>query len=284
MSFVYNLLTPYVFGMGGALQLINMINVLISGCSFVDNYASFGSVGGALGIISSNNVAIVATSFVNNSVLMRYGWGGAVYIRSTTSVSISTSRFVSNSVSGGDGSGGALYVSFSSFINIVDSSFTNNTAMDAGGDGGALAIYHVSNTLIRRCTFIDNSAQQGGGVALGRNTMLDMIEVYARGNSAVQREATVLLLVNSGNGGFLAADNDNSYFSIVKSTFFENGAFYFGSNNSFLAFTNLTFMKNVAVSGHGGAVYMGSSNQVCLLISSPYSRVLLTPFYPSTFQ
>ena len=273
LNFVYNLLTQFIIGAGGALLLTKMNNVRISGCSFIDNYAPFGSVGGALAIISSSNVAIVKTSFVNNSVLTRYGWGGAMYINSATNISIATSRFDSNSLPGGDGSGGAIYASFSSSVDIVDTSFTNNTALDAGGKGGALAIYHVTNTLIKGCTFIHNSAQQGGGIALGRSTMLDMIEVYAMGNSAVQRGTVTLLLLNNGNGGFLAAETGNSYVSIVKSTFLRNsaansgGAFYFGSNNTFLAFTNLTFTKNVAVSGSGGAVYMGSSNQVCLSIS-----------------
>ena len=81
--------------------------------------------------------------------------------------------------------------------------------------------------------------------------------------------------MNSGNGGFLSADNDNSHVSIVKSIFIGNnaavsgGAFYFGFNNSYLAITNSTFKKNVAVSGSGGAVYMGSSNQVLVLFNLP---------------
>ena len=193
-----------------------------------------------------------------------------MYINSATNISIVMSRFDSNSVPGGDGSGGAIFASFSSSVNFIDTSFTNNTALDAGGVGGALAMYDVSNTLIKGCSFFHNSAQQGGGIALGRSNMLDMIEVYAMGNSAVQRSTDTL---NKGNGGFLAADFDNSYVSIVKSTFLRNsasnsgGSFYFDSNNSFLAFTNLTFTKNVAVSGSGGAVYMESSNQVCLSIS-----------------
>ena len=276
LNFVYNYLYPIDFGSGGALQLMKMNDVLISGCSFVNNYAVFGNTGGSLAIISSTNVAIVATSFVNNSVWTRFGWGGAVYINFATNISISTSHFDSNSLPGGDGSGGALYASFSSFINIIDTSFTNNTALDAGGEGGALAVYHVTNTVVKRCTFIGNRAQEGGGIALGRSTMVDMIEIHATNNAAVQRAGTnPLLLVNSGNGGFLSSDNDNSHVSIVKSIFIGNnaavsgGAFYFGFNNSYLAITNSTFKKNVAVSGSGGAVYMGSSNQVLVLFNLP---------------
>jgi hypothetical protein len=276
LNFAFNVLNTDLFGSGAALKLNEMNDVLISVCSFVANLGPYGTSGGALAILSSSNIAIVATTFANNSVLIRYGWGGAVYVNLATNISISTSRFDNNSVVGSDGAGGAIYASFSSFVNIVDTSFTNNTALDVfgrGGEGGALAMYHVTNTVIRRSTFNYNSAQEGGGIALGRSSMFDMIELYAKGNSAAQRGTDVtetILEENSGNGGFFAAQSDNSGVSIVKSYFVGNnaarsgGAFYFGSNDSFLAFTNSTFTRNVAVSGSGGAVYMGSSNQVLI--------------------
>ena len=291
LTFVFNVLNPSLAASGAALSVTNMNDVLISGCSFVANYAIFANNAAAFAILSSSNVAIVSSSFVNNTIVGGFSWGGAVFMTYATNISITTSRFDGNSVQDGDGAGGAVYASFSSSINIVDTLFTNNTALDAGGKGGALAIYHVTSVLIKRCRFTGNSAQEGGGIAIGRSTMVDIIEVHAMGNSAVQEKTNSPFQVGEGNGGFLTAQTNNLYLSIVKSTFFGNsavengGAFYFDSNNSYVAITNSTFQKNVAMSGSGGAVYMGSSNQVTkgkirpkLIIRSTFTYYLLLPY------
>ncbi len=156
------------FGGGSALT--------ISDSSFSGNY---GSMGGA--IISWEPLTISGSSFSSNSA----GAGGAIY--ALDALTISDSSFSSNgrgrgaaifakdaltvsnsSFSGNTGSqGGAIYAGDSSSATISNSSFSRNSAVTAGG-----AIYAEAGTLtLSHVTIADGYSAAGNGIYLAGGTL-----------------------------------------------------------------------------------------------------------------
>ena len=133
-----------------------------------------------------------------------------------------------NSNTGGSGVGGALTFGSSNTITVTSCHIIGNSNTGGNGYGGALA-FEKSNTITVSSCSIEGNSNTGG----------------------------------NGYGGALFFNIANQI-SIALCTFASNiadngGAIYIDIQSTFIGMTAVLFLRNVALSGAGGAVYVGAS-------------------------
>ncbi len=139
---------------GGAIQ-VDFNNVVISYCSFIDNYATFA---GAVMINSNRNTKISNCYFESNEA---YECGGAMIIYTNSTAEIKNCIFAYNYSKGNatsSYSGGAIW-SFSNPSKVLNCTFVENTS-DRAGD--AIYSYSSSNMRIVNSIFWGSNDQFAG--------------------------------------------------------------------------------------------------------------------------
>jgi predicted outer membrane repeat protein len=144
---------------GGAIYVNNYNKVIIEGCFFQDNFATYN--GGAI-YLDSANISIIHSSFTNNRcgpAIAPYGYGGAI-CSDNSSPDIRWNVF-DNNVS--TGVGGGLAVRFKD-CNLYDNIFSSNVS-GLGGGFGFLHIAESSHRIINNLVAGNYAVYFGGGVA-----------------------------------------------------------------------------------------------------------------------
>ena len=192
-TFVNNIVTSNACGYGGAIYANN--GVTASNCTFVYN-VGIAAMGGYGGAIYSSGVIVSGCTFVNNYVKGLFASGGAIHNGDDCNFAASDCTFVNNSAAflnssssepGGLGYGGAInnwgygFVVNCTFVNntaeyggaifnkdgsfnVSKSSFVVNTAFDFGG-----AIYnHGSGFSVSNSSFVNNNAIGNGKTCVNR--------------------------------------------------------------------------------------------------------------------
>lgn len=215
------------------------------------NHSTFGSVdaadknsaadGGA--IYNTGIMEINYSKFLHNSAANS---GGAIYSMGGK-LTINNSVFDSNSA--GD-SGGVLVFANAAQITINSSEFTNNTSLSA-------PLYFSYNTgsklTINDSIFKNNSATLYHGGVIDSGGEIIVNNSYFEGNSAAT------------TGGAIANyDTDVDTLTDTGSTYKNNTASSGGAiySNGALTILNDKFLGNKAISGDGGAIYIGMNTAV----------------------
>lgn len=180
-------------GGNGALNVLSMNAVTVTGSSFIGNSTNLNSPGG---LSLSAPGWISGTSFIRNSgsqggALYMSGSGNTVYITNTqflTNTSTTNDGAAIRAVSGNVflsgvnvssnhslGTGGIAVLSPSSIVNIDHSLFYSNTTSPTGGTGGAM--YSVGPTSITNSTIYSNTAYLVGGIFAGNSLTLTNVTV-----------------------------------------------------------------------------------------------------------
>ncbi len=128
---------------GGAIYCTGSNNVILSNCSFYNNYALYG------GAIFSNggNVSISNCNFINNTG--KY-YGGAIY-QLYGNLSLTSSAFDKNNAN----DGGAVFIFSKNGFLIESNNFTNNIA---NSSAGAIYTFYNQNYTISNNYYENNSA------------------------------------------------------------------------------------------------------------------------------
>ncbi len=176
-------------GGGGAIYVVGMNDVFISGSHFFQNS---GSNGGAFYSLGSKNIKITDSQFDNNHATGNNGNpgnggnAGAIGVDGAErSISICRSQIINNTANAfGTGFFSVMYDqdSLSAF---VDTTFENNiNAGDLGLGGGAYL--QGGPFIIQRSSFIANQAPGAGGLFFGPNANGTFINSTIYGNIATQ--------------------------------------------------------------------------------------------------
>ena len=134
---------------GGGIYNKNNSTVTIRNCSFLDNYAKYGS---AIFSKAGCSTTIEDCLFEGNSAIT----GGAVYLEAGTAT-IARCDFNLNTATS---NAGALFND--STLTLTDCIFNTNTTSNWGG--ASYQGWGSANSLIKNCTFYDNSALAGGAI------------------------------------------------------------------------------------------------------------------------
>nr|WP_255596581.1 Ig-like domain repeat protein [Methanobrevibacter sp. TMH8] len=184
-------------------------------------------------------MSFINCSFINNSA---QNDGGAIYNQGHN-LSITNCTFTNNIIF--NNHGGAIH-NRGDNMNIVDSTFINNNASTFGG-----AIYTAGNNMnVSNSTFINNTARIGGAITINAF------------NSTISGSTFINNNANTSNGGAIYVQPINGNISIIKSTFEDNNALFYGGavfsqctiNVYYSTFTNNTACTN------GGAIHNNGVN------------------------
>ena len=240
-----NVLTDTLIG--AAILYGSTGNVSITGCTFQNNSAFYGSAVRLDG--STGDVSITGCTFQDNSAR---GNGGVVRLYgSTGDVSITGCTFQNNSAS----FGGVVMLDVSTGnVSITGCTFQNNSAFYGGAvrlDGS------TGDVSITGCTFQDNSARHyGGAVRLyGSTGDVSITDCTFQSNSAS----------DYGDGGAMMLGRSTGDVSIRGCTFQINSASFGGAvmlygSTGDVSITDCTFQSNSASDyGDGGAMMLGRS-------------------------
>jgi len=149
-------------GHGGAIDIVEGNNILITGCEFIDNFADVTN-GGAIYIHTMNDVngtRIIGSTFENNRATTN---GGAIYNLGNNTF-VDGSEFTNNTAL--NGNGGAI--ENRGTMAADNSIFVNNTASVFGG-----AISNVGSMEVSRNSMSGNAANNGtSGVVQGAGQMI----------------------------------------------------------------------------------------------------------------
>ena len=274
---------------GGALFALNSKHVTINDCIFSGNSGANGGSGGAMLFVMVTTISILRCDMSNNSILGGYGWGGAAYFYAVNSTTITGCTISGNSVTSaggamyfdavnsamftgcsiegnsitggqnGGGSGGAMYFSAVNSVSFSHCNLTDNSNIGQYGQGGAIYLYTASSIRFMDCRITGNSLS-GGSYGVG-----GALTLYFPSNVVMSRCSFMRNSNSGGNGigGALYLYSANKM-SITHSSFTSNiagdgGAIYIDVESTFIGMTAVQFVRNVAVSGAGGAVYVASS-------------------------
>lgn len=257
--FIDNFLDTNELTFGGGIYNENNNQVVIVGCTFVNNTAG---KGGAI-CNRYNNALIINCNFTSN----RSRDGGSAIYNDESDSTISYSEFYINSTSD---KYGAVLSEYSSPV-INDCIFKSNSA---GSDGAAIANYNRSSSwdnypLIYNCTFDSNTSKYAGAIFNGNKNHASIINctfirnraTYNAGAIENSGDYTIILdciFENNNAGLFAGAVNCKSEAnSVIRNCIFrdnnaQNGAGMFVSN--YANVLNCTFTNN-KVSNNGGAIF-----------------------------
>ncbi|WP_407453475.1 right-handed parallel beta-helix repeat-containing protein, partial [Methanobrevibacter sp.] len=164
-------------------------NGLVSGCSFVNNFA--GENGGAV-IWGGENGLVSGCSFVNNSA----GYNGGAISWFAYYGTLSGCSFVNNHA---DNEGGAVEWA-GNHGNIFDCSFVNNSAMF----GGAISMNSHStdsqDSNVSACSFVNNSADDDGGAIYWVESSGNVFDCSFVNNRADNEGGAVAWIRSNGGG------------------------------------------------------------------------------------
>ena len=236
-----------------ALFAQNSKHVTINGCIFSGNSGKSSWSGGAMFFSTVSTISIIGCDMSNNSIPGGDGWGGAAYFYTVDSTTITGCTISGNSVT--SGSGGAMYFSAVNSISFTHCNLTDNSNIGGYGQGGAIYLYTTIGVSFTHCDFIGNSITGGNGLG-------GFLASYFSSNVVITG-CNFMKNSNTGFGGALYLYSANKM-SITYSSFTSNiaddgGAIYIDVESTFIGMTAVQFVRNVAVSGAGGAVYVASS-------------------------
>ena len=276
-------------GVGGAaVSIIDSTMVSFFHCSFINNkvlahvdFMNSNGGGGAIFALSSSNINIARSQFINNiaDLIALNGTtstiattGGAINLQYTSNVTITQTTFINN-IANLQGIGGAIYaLGPATGLIISKCSFQGNSAAGYAAGiattfdrycwGGALFLNSITNVEITDSNFVHNEA--GGLVGLGGTIYATKLNTFIFSNNTVSGDSS------SNDGGVMYFLADSIYLSMQGCTFRNTfsrlgngGAFYFGTNISYVNFAGIQIV-NASAAGSGGAIYIGSS---CSLFS-----------------
>lgn len=226
----------------------------------ISNVSANVSGDGAGAVYSAGDLTVTGSTFENNK---NNGRAGALYLANGTTATITDSKFASNEAA--LGAGGAIFTQAE--VTISNTEFASN---QAGNNGGAICC-SGGNMTVTDCTFDKNSsiAENGGAVAVAD------AEATITGTGTFTGNGTL----KSGQvGGAIYVQR--AKFSAEGYTFDNNsathgGAIYINSGavsgekdmmteELTIGLTNLTFTKNNASTGQGGAVHIVGSRKVAI--------------------
>jgi CSLREA domain-containing protein len=254
---------------GGVLSIGGFPGIMkINGAVFNGNNSA-GS-GGVLFLpnASLKSLTIANSQFINNRA--EAGYGGAIdlgvptlFTGTAAKVSISKTDFRNNSASSG---GGAIYIdTVTSTLSIANHSLFDINSV-TNGTGGALNIQSLGGLKISGSTLMANTALPGGGMLYVSELFgpASITESIINGNQATE-----------GIGGAILLDNANlNTFSIVKSSFRSNTAYYWGgaitSTGALMKISGSTFLFNTA-GLNGGAMYASGPGSTLSVTSTVFA-------------
>ena len=268
---------------GGAIY-VNISDITLEGCEFVNNTAR---VGGALFVIGTNVSVSISLSDFRSNVATQSGGSVAItdgligfpdiidrlYPFTRSTVSVSQSNFMMNEAN----DGGAIVVEGRrSLFTLTQSSFLNNKALrtDNTGSGGAVVVSGTNSSIfIDQSNFTNNEADlEGGAVDISR----DGSWIHARMCTFINNTA------RSGSGGAISQPiGENTNALIDECVFSGNQASFCGALDVIQAtIMSTTFSHNKATTGTrssntwktrgGGAICVRDSTTS--LLSSTFSH------------
>lgn len=218
---------------GAGLFNDQITDLVVTNCSFIDNWAKFDGCG--IANYKANNISVTYCIFDHNVIANSMGGGIINYVNNN--ISIDNCIFINNH-SGAEG--GGVHNEKANNITITNCIFIGN---DSGYGGGISMQY--SSVLIDYCKIANNSAGRGGGVYVYRSSPLINHCIFVA-NSAGG---------TSGGGGIC---NQYSNPSILNNIFVGNssgsGGAIYNINGSGPIITNCTFYGNYSTN-YGGAMY-----------------------------
>jgi len=267
-------------GRGGAIYIDNAANTTFTGVDFLMNEAR--NDGGAiLARQGGSNLTINNSNFEQNSVLDDDA--GAIYLENGARLDMNGGTFDQNTAID---QGGAIAVLRNSQADIRGVTFSNNSVTN---DGGALSIDGSSATLTNS-EFRSNRTLSGlgGAIAVKGTGSLDSTEVDFVDNTSVlqggaistEDSAVATITMNSfvnnrvlinpqGNGGAIFANSNNSNaLTVLNGDFTSNSSVDDGGaitvNQGTARFSNVDFLTNDAINGHGGGLDVNSAATVSI--------------------
>ena len=282
------------FEKGGAMSIDGVKNLIVQGCSFMNNqvFRDSNGAGGALAVTAMDSkLNITECVFKNNRVNGSKGDGGALYINIRNSaVTITGCTISGNQISNSKSKGGAVYIDAKNSTSIVSQSlFENNQLREERGDGGALFIDSEINStnMIRECTFMNNQVEgsfsTGGAVYIsGKTTTQNMVHLctfdsnLVDGDHGVGGSIVIRGIKDSTNFVSMCTFTNNQ----ISGTQGDGGALFVGGERGSKTTVSMcTFTNNHinALFGDGGALFISSiSNSsstvdMCLFVSNQIS-------------
>ena len=227
---------------GGAIEADQESYLLVTNCTFEDNYATKmgGAIFGGLDLVCE----IDKSSFFNNSAPQ----GGAINTQQKANVKIRNSKLEHNVASD---AGGAIVSAVDVNLILQETNFAFN---GASNEAGALVVLQ-SKCHIARCSFHSNTAKTvGGAIGIG-------------GAASVAIKDTNFTKNNSTDGGVIYLDS-NSKLQTNMCSFGENFAKQSGGAIQLTEYAtgvirNCHFLSNYAE--NGGAVHLNFPENVSVL-------------------
>ncbi len=254
---------------GGAVYTANSSETYITryneftNCTFKNNQAT---LGGAVSIYSTNAefanggiATITDCTFTSNiaasmTSTSAASYGGAIYVERKSSLTIDNSTFKQNTARS---EGGAIYAGGTSTVKISDSDFTKNLIEDNGKHGGAISIHSV-NLDVTSTKFTSNVAQAQAGAlyisyssSYDQNSSVSLKDSTFTGNSTGGLGGAIYVTKQTVTEEKRILNASNTEFS--KNSASQGGAIYFVSGTT-AYMTDITFTKNSALEGYGGAI------------------------------
>ena len=217
----------YLPSLGGAIQIVTQVQLLIKNCTFADNSAddSAGAISAGLNV----RLDIEGTTFVGNKALVQ---GGGIIVQEQGELRTNNCTFTNNSA---QYNAGAVQAGFSVTLDTKNTSFVGNKALN---DRGAINVQFQVYLQITNCVFDENiSERSGGAIVIGDNVTLDIQETNFTGNRATQSAAIDVA--------------HQSYLHVTDCTFVDNHAKHIGGAISgnvdvVLEIENTSFTSNRA--------------------------------------
>ena len=270
---------------GAAIAVDSMASLQISGSSFEKNAAA--ENGGALQILNTLDVSIDTSTFFSNSAVL--GYGGAIALAEDAWMSVTDSVFLENfayyyggAIHGGEVSGG--YIEGTSFeensayyhggavsfyynyglLTVVDSEFVANSVRY--NYGGGLFSYVYSDLVVENTLFQDNSAGYAGGGLYHYYGILNLSDSLFLANRAGTydggsnyRYGGGLAVLNAYAGTYEPCTITGSIFE-GNTTAQDGGGLYLKSIGSQTTVAdNLFAFNSASATGFGGGVNVGSA-------------------------
>jgi hypothetical protein len=225
---------------GGGLYMHSFSQLIVSGCHFINNQATFG---GGFYSDGQGGAHLLSCTFTGNAAPS--GAGGAIYALSEAGVTLFHCTVSSNSstyAGGGIVSGGFTQISFSTISdNKLDSDPGQNAADGAG-------IYNMGGPLfIDHSTIANNTNLFGDGGGMRNSGLLTLSESTFFGNTA------------KGDGGAIENDGGATVTdcTITNNTASQNSAFDNDIGGGGISnFQGQTTLKNTIVAGNHSPTHL----------------------------
>ena len=161
-------------GSGGAIFLARQVQLILSICTFEENFAE--KYGGAVRAVSDVRIEVINNNFTKNKAL---GSGGAIGAKEQVQLVVTNCLFEGNMA---HSKGGAISCWNNTKTEVQNTTFTGNNASSVGG---AIRASRQSYLLVIHCTFEDNLAQKWGGAIDGQGSaIIDISRTHFLGNKA----------------------------------------------------------------------------------------------------